>query len=242
MGSRARKWLRLPLGLLLALIVFVGGGMITQASTQLIPIDPGMQMWLTTMIFQLSMGLIALIIMLLLGRGRLRAFGFCRGSHLPLVKVLLAVFIVEAFISITFLAFPKPGEGHFAGDYSFWQIVVGIWIVASTIEEIVSRGMFQSFLEPLARHRLPLPRIALSIPVIAGAVIFAAMHVPLLVMGIDRTLGIQILISTFGLGLIAGYFRESTGSLLPAVIAHSFANIAGMGIEKLFEVLGRGAI
>jgi membrane protease YdiL (CAAX protease family) len=67
------------------------------------------------------------------------------------------------------------------------------------------------------------------------------MHVPLLVMGIDPTLGVEILISTFALGLIAGYFRETTGSLLPAVIAHSFANIVGMGIGTLLETLGRGA-
>lgn len=238
MGIGARAWLRLPLGLLLVLIVFFGGGMISHSLGRLIPDDLAMKPWLSTTIFQLTMGLLALVIMLVLGRGRLRGFGFCRGSHFPIFKVLLAVLIVEVIIALAFLPFPTPGEGHFADDFSFWQIVLGVWIVASTMEEVVDRGMFQSFLEPLAGCRLKLPRVALSVPVIAGAVVFSASHLPLLLMGIDPTLGTQILISTFALGLIAGYFREATGSLWLAVIAHSFANIVGMGTEALFQVLG----
>jgi membrane protease YdiL (CAAX protease family) len=200
-----------------------------------------MKEWLSTTLFQLTMGILALIIMLIVGRGRLASFGFCRGSHFPIVRVLLAVLVVEVVLSLASLPFPTPGEGHFADDFAFWQIVVGVWIVASTIEEVVTRGFFQSFLAPLSGYRLRLPRIALSLPVIAGALLFSAMHVPLLVMGIDPTLGVEILISTFALGLIAGYFRETTGSLLPAVIAHSFANMVGMGLGVLLEALGRGA-
>ncbi|MBD3335835.1 MAG: CPBP family intramembrane metalloprotease [Candidatus Eisenbacteria bacterium] len=238
MRDSGRKWLRLPLGLLLVGIVFAGGGAISQAVSRIISNDLAMKGWLSTTIFQLSMGFIAVVIMLILGRGRLKGFGFSRGTHFPLFKVLLLVLVVEVLVSVVFIPFPTPGESHFATDFSFWQIVVGIWIVASTMEEVVDRGLFQSFLAPLAGCRLSLPRVTLSLPVIAGAIVFSASHIPLLMMGIDPTLGTQILVSTFALGLIAGYFREATGSLLPAIVAHSFANMVGMGTMALFEALG----
>ena len=38
---------------------------------------------------------------------------------------------------------------------------------------------------------------------------------------------IAILVSTTVLGFIAGYYREKTGSLLPAISAHTTFNIVG---------------
>jgi hypothetical protein len=189
-------------------------------------------------LFQLTMGLLALGIMLLLGRGRLQRFGFRRRAPLPLSRVLLTVLVAEVPILVAFLPFVRPGAEHFVADFSFWQIVVGVWIVASTTEEIVVRGLFQSYLEPLSSVRLAAGRLAVSLPVVAGALLFAAMHLPLLALGIDPVLGAEILVMTLALGLIAGHFREVTGSLLPAIVAHSFANITGMGAETLSRALG----
>jgi membrane protease YdiL (CAAX protease family) len=79
-------------------------------------------------------------------------------------------------------------------------------------------------------------RLHLSLPVIVAALFFAAMHIPLLIMGIDPWMGVSILVSAFLLGLIAGFYRERSGSLLPAYVAHMLANVFGMGIGHL---LGR---
>jgi membrane protease YdiL (CAAX protease family) len=78
------------------------------------------------------------------------------------------------------------------------------------------------------------------VPVVTGALYFSAMHLPLLAMGIDPTVGVQVLLSTFGVGLIAGWFRETSGSLIPAVLAHVLANVFGMGLGSLLEVLRGG--
>ena len=46
-----------------------------------------------------------------------------------------------------------------------------------------------------------------------------------------------IVLSTTLLGFIAGYFREKTGSLIPAIAAHITFNIVGYGVPKLLQML-----
>lgn len=231
------QWLRLPGAVLLAALVFIPAGALSQAIGRTIPEGWAWGEWLSTSIFQLLMAAVAMLIMLIIGRGRLGRFGFRLGSDLPVRAVVIAVFAMEALVTLAFLPFPEKGPGHFAGDFSFLQTVLGVWLIASTCEEIVTRGLVQGFLEPLSGRGVRIARLHLSVPVIAAAVLFSAMHVPLLVMGIDTALGVQILVATFGLGLIAGYYRERTGSLLPAILAHMLANAFGMGFGELVSLL-----
>ncbi len=235
---RKIEWLRLPGVLLLAALVFVPSGMLSQMIGLQLPEEMAAKEWVSTLFFQLFMALIAILLMLLLGRGRLGRFGFRRGSFLPIWPVVRAVFLAELVVTLVFLAVPSAeGPGHFAEEYTFLQTVIGVWIVASTCEEIVTRGLIQGYLAPLAVAGLSLGRVKISIPVLTGAIVFSAMHVPLLVMGIETALGVQILISTFLLGCIAGYYRETTGSLIPAVLAHMLANVFGMGMGWAVERL-----
>jgi membrane protease YdiL (CAAX protease family) len=238
-GVRSMKstaWLRLPAALLLALLVFVPAGMLSQRIGAQIPSDFAAKEWLSTSIFQFLMMIVAILFMLVIGRGHLRRFGFTRGSHLPLWPIVRAVLLVEVLTSLLSLAFSQEGPGHFAEDFTFLQIVVGVWLIASTCEEVVTRGLIQGYLEPLSRRGLRIAQAHFSVPVIAAAVVFSAMHVPLLVMGIDTFLGIRILLGAAAVGLIAGYYREQTGSLIPAIIAHMLANIFGMGIGALVDL------
>jgi membrane protease YdiL (CAAX protease family) len=228
---RPIHWLRLPGAVLLAVLVFVVAGSVSQGIGKAIPDAWPDKTWTTTSIFQILMAALAVGIMLIAGHGRLAAFGFRRGSHFPWRPVALSVFIVEGIIFLAFLPFPQKGPGHFAGDFSFLQTVVGVWLIASTCEEVLSRGLVMGLLEPLAGKGVRVFRVVLSVPVITAALLFSAMHVPLLVMGIDRVSGIQILFATAALGIIAGYYRERSGSLIPAILAHMLANIFGMGFE-----------
>ncbi len=230
---KGTDWLRLPGAVILAVVVFAVAGSLSQVIGTAIPDARPDKMWATTSIFQILMAVLAVLIMLIAGRGRLGRFGFCRGSHFPWWPVARAVFIAEGLIFLVFLPIPQKGPGHFAGDFSYLQTVVAVWIIASTCEEVLSRGLVMGLLQPLAGRGIRIPRVTLSLPVITAALLFSAMHVPLLVMGIDTVSGIQILFATAALGLIAGYYRERTGSLIPAVLAHMLANIFGMGFDAL---------
>ncbi|MBU1702702.1 MAG: CPBP family intramembrane metalloprotease, partial [Candidatus Eisenbacteria bacterium] len=231
MGLFNASPIRMITGIILAIIVFILSGSISQIIGGRIPETLSYKEWLSTSIFQLLMATVSILLMLILGRGNLRRFGFCVGMRFSIVKLLLLVLAAEIVVMIPFSFFLGDGEGHFADEFTFLQMVIGIWIIASTCEEVVMRGLIQGYLDPLKKHGIGFGRIFFSLPVITCALLFSAMHVPLLIMGIDTALGISILISTFLLGLIAGYYRENTGSLIPAIIAHSAANIFGVGLE-----------
>lgn len=235
--ATAKAWLRLPLAVVLGLVVFVAAGTLAQLAGPHLPGSASLREWLSTVVFQLFMGLVATVIMLLTGRGRLGGFGFRRPSHLPLGRILLVVAVAEVVVTLVLLPFQRAGPAHFAAEYSWWQIVIGVLLVASTMEEVLSRGLVQGVAEPLRAVGLRLGETRLSLPVITAAFFFSLMHVPLLLMGIDTVTGVQILLSTLVLGLIAGFYREGTGSLVPAVIAHVWANVCGIGIDGLLGLL-----
>jgi membrane protease YdiL (CAAX protease family) len=61
--------------------------------------------------------------------------------------------------------------------------------------------------------------------VLTGAAAFSAMHLVLL-----KRMGAKaapVLVVTFVLGCIAGVYRETTGSLIPAVLVHMLFNVGG---------------
>jgi membrane protease YdiL (CAAX protease family) len=236
---RSRLWPRLPLGILLGLAVFAVAGPLSMAlGRTLLPPESAHREWLSTSLFQVLMALLAIGLMLILGRGSLAAFGFRRPDRVAWLRLVAVVFIAEVVTSLAFLPAPHEGPGHFAEDFGFLETVIGVLVIASLCEEILARGLVMGILAPLADRGLGGGRLRLSLPVIVAALYFAAMHVPLLVMGIDTWMGIQILVSTFLLGLIAGYFRERSASLLPAYVAHMLANVFGMGIGRLLEWIG----
>jgi membrane protease YdiL (CAAX protease family) len=61
------------------------------------------------------------------------------------------------------------------------------------------------------------------LPVLFSGLYFGLMHV----VAINK-LGPPVIVLTTLLGLVAGYYREKTGSLIPAIIIHALFNIGGM--------------
>jgi len=176
----------------------------------------------------------SLVLILILSRGRPASYGLrwpTRFALLPLA--LLSVGITAAARVVAKLL---PGQGlTFTQDYSFPQMVLLVWIYASVAEETLARGLIQGHLAPLSARGVTLGRLRVSVPVLAAAVFFAAMHLGLFTMGIDASTVLQIFVFAFFMGLVAGHYRERTGSLLPAMLAHTLANAAGWGLDTLWK-------
>lgn len=118
-------------------------------------------------------------------------------------------------------------------ELSLPQIVLLTWLPASLVEELLTRGLLQGMLSE------PRPQSAatggLHWSVITSAAFFAAMHLPLLA---ANRRGVAILVaSVFVLGLVAGRARRLTGSLWPAVAAHSSFNIGGTLVGVAAQLL-----
>ncbi len=188
---------------------------------------------------QLTLLIVSLLLLLLLGRGSLSQFGF-RGVKLgellkPALFSLTAVFLMFILMNIAMVSTgmaPESAGRNSALEGSFLKIVLSVWITASVCEEIFHRGLIYGLLEPLKERGIRLGKIRLSLPVIIPAFLFGLGHLCLLNRMADVIVTAIVVAATL-LGFIAGYYREKTGSLIPAIAAHITFNIVGYGIPAL---------
>jgi membrane protease YdiL (CAAX protease family) len=111
---------------------------------------------------------------------------------------------------------------------SFLQIVLIVLILASVTEEILCRGLIQSYLSPLNAIKVKWLMFEFDFPTIIGALFFSAMHITVLISGADLMTSVIVIIFAFLLGLLAGYNRAQSQSLVPAIVLHATANIGGV--------------
>ncbi|MEW6411905.1 MAG: CPBP family intramembrane glutamic endopeptidase [Candidatus Zixiibacteriota bacterium] len=179
----------------------------------------------TTQGLELILSLVAIAV---LGKGKFSEYGFCLpkgGYQWMLIAATAPLLGIAATIAVLGLG----GSGSpVAKSLTFPQIVLFVWILSSTIEEVFTRGFLQGHLAPLSGRYLEFPLFKIEIPVLVSAVFFSAMHLVLAFSGADAVTTVVTLLFTFAIGLIAGHLRSLTGSLIPAIVVHMLANIGGM--------------
>ena len=230
-----RAVIRIVIGLLLGFCVIVVASAITVLATQTLLVDlVKTHAWLSQFTTTTSMLILSLLLILVLSQGKIATYGFTVPAHMRLMWIIV-IGLLLGFIS-TLLTLVLPSGGMtFVEDFSFLQTVILIWVYASIGEEILTRGLVQSYLSPLATNGFDVFGIFISLPVLVSAFFFGCMHLPLLALGIDiLTVAIVVLFAIM-VGITAGYFREKTGSLIPAILVHMFANIGGSLCSLLFE-------
>lgn len=225
-GENAGKKLRPAVSvLLLPLIVCAAIALIALAVPKILG-RSGLWIFLPGFLTESTLLLCSLILSAGLTRGRIAAFGFTRGSFRLRAGFFLWIVPMSAVATLQVIGSPGGASTGAPGTLgSPVAVILSIWIYASLCEEIFTRGLLQSWLSPLAQHRIRLGKWALSAPVIASAIFFASMHLVLWPKLGPVTVVVMLLAAL--LGLVAGYYREKTGSLLPAVLIHSFFDIGG---------------
>jgi membrane protease YdiL (CAAX protease family) len=182
-----------------------------------------------------GIALIVLIIAIIIaGRGKYDTFGFSKPRHIrPILPLTIAALAGAGSTALGSLFKLKSPE--IMGEMSFPQIVVSIWLIASIYEELVVRGFIQGTLDIIFHRMSDFRLFRLSFPVIISGMFFGLSHLMLLSVG--ATAGFVILVVIFALvvGLTAAYYKEKTGSLLPAILIHMIANIAGTASGYIFK-------
>jgi membrane protease YdiL (CAAX protease family) len=167
----------------------------------------------------------SLLMMWYLSRGALSSFGFKRGSFRMTLTILLWAIPTSALSVLQFVASRSGAPVQEMVSLSKVQVVLFVWIYASVGEEIFVRGLLQGYLNPLERHKITLVGKSLSVPVLFCALFFGAMHVVLWPKMGPLAL-VPMSLATL-LGVVTGYYREKSGSLLPAILIHALFNIGG---------------
>ena len=105
---------------------------------------------------------------------------------------------------------------------------LSVFILASIGEEFLFRGFFQNYLKPLSNCGFKLFKRRISLPVLISALTFSAAHLVLLASGVDTMFIIRVLVFTFVLGLIAGYYQEKHDNHIFAILVHMAGNLMGL--------------
>jgi len=193
--------------------------------------------WLGPLIVHSTMLAASLLIMVVLGRGRLQDYGLrLPGEWSWLWRAGGISLAVGVLGSALFRLLPSEGLPDVPG-LSLAQIVLLVWVYASVGEEVLVRGLVQGFASPLGRHGIALFGIRLSLPVLTGALFFALIHIPALSPGVRPVTMTIFLLFTATAGGIAGWFRERTGSLLPAIVVHMIFNIAASLVDAVTRLM-----
>jgi len=171
-------------------------------------------------------------IILIRAMGTFKEFGFQKSKDLKFLKFFLVSLgiIIGAFIfgNILFNGILRFALGFGMPEKTFPPTsiltnILTVWIWSSLCEEVLTRGLVQSLMQ---KHK-GLRFLRLSLPVWISGLFFGAMHLSLLKADMDGLFVGFIVFNTTVIGILAGYYREKSGSLIPAIIVHVLANIVG---------------
>lgn len=232
--SRKKLW-RIPIAFFTGVIALFAGGMLEGIRASLdsslgdrIPVQ-----------FILSphtgMIVVSVILILLVAKGRFGSYGFRLPKPIRWSRLVILVCGIFGLTHLIGELIDVP-EIAFMAESTLLEDIVLVWIWASIGEEVLTRGWMQGYLEPLKSYGISFGSLRLSLPVIFCAAFFGAMHLGLFTMGAAASAVWMIVVSAFAIGLIAGYYREKSGSLVPAYVAHALANMTGW----LFSLLTGG--
>ena len=195
------------------------------------------QLWLVLFINHTAMLVFSIIIMLAVSKGKLSRYGFKLAGNIQLKHVIswgLGLGIISTLIEAAL-----PGKESIVWEeLSFLQTVVFVWLYASICEEVFVRGLIQSSLSPLTQYGFTVFERRISLPVLISALLFGLVHLVQSAMGAGSYQVLVIVFFAFALGMVAGYQRERTESLVPAIMVHMFANVGGSLASYLIGLFG----
>ncbi len=209
--------------ILLGLLVLAFSGMLMMTISEYIK-DIA---FLENSIQHTTMILFSILFIALLSKGKFKEYGFSWSLDFPIFKIILISLAIGLSSSLLGELLVEKNPSMLTNNCSTFEIILYIWFGASICEEVLTRGLIQGFLSPLKNLGLKISDCHISLPVIVGALFFGAMHFAILTLGVDIITVSIIVFFSFILGLIAGYQREKTNSLVPAILVHCCFNVGG---------------
>jgi len=217
--------LRVIVGVLLGFLVLVICGAVASIImlTGIVKSSPSLAAFTHTL-----MAILSLILIYLFSKGKMSTYGLKRVRLRALIRPSAISLVVGGVLIIVQILLRLDAKPEFLAEFSVLQIVVLICVYASIAEELLTRGFLQSILAPLTKKGLTIFRTYLSVPVLVSAVFFGLMHLVQMIEGVGSATVLYTIMSAVILGIIAGYYREKTGSIIPAIVVHMLFNVWGV--------------
>jgi membrane protease YdiL (CAAX protease family) len=185
--------------------------------------------------------LLSVVIIMTRGKGRFKDFGFSlpQSLHLRLTAPLALTFGVAA-TSILLLSTSGDEGNPLLSNLSWLEKIVLIWICASVCEEVLFRGVAQTNLSTWTNGRtFDLLGVRIGLGSLMAAVLFAVDHLAtMLILGTGVVTTVVITLFAFVTGVTAGYSRDKSNSLIPAIVVHMLANVGAALPAIAIELFG----
>lgn len=147
----------------------------------------------------------------------------------PIALGFFCAVVINVVLSIITKIISGSVQNHpLMEDTTLLKTFLSVFILASIGEELLFRGFLQNYLRVLGDKGLTLFKRRISLPVLIGALTFSLAHLILLASGAGTLFIVRILVFTFVLGLIAGYYQEKHDNNAFAILVHMAGNLMGL--------------
>ena len=147
----------------------------------------------------------------------------------PIALGFLCAVVINVVLSIITKIISGSVQNHpLMEDTTLLKTFLSVFTLASIGEELLFRGFLQNYLRVLGDKGLTLFKRRISLPVLIGALTFSLAHLILLASGAGTLFIVRILVFTFVLGLIAGYYQEKHDNNAFAILVHMAGNLMGL--------------
>ncbi len=228
--------LSIVLALVVSLLVIELSHLCSEPIANLFEAKYNLNFYTNNVFLKFFMLFFSILFIFLLNGGKLKGFGFVMPTKfrygkftLTVISISIASFVFGMVVFIIFLnsLFPVESIGGstvgFSEGESIVEMILTVWIWSSLCEEVLTRGLLYGTIQHLASKKF----LRLSLPVWISGLFFGYMHSRLITFGMSFWFVAFIVFNTTVIGLVAGYYREKSGSLFPAFLAHFLANIVG---------------
>ena len=171
-----------------------------------------------------SMIVVALIAWTMLGRP-FRAMGWRKPDWRNRAHVVWFAVAIVTMMATSAVMILLKSQHPLAAKLTFLQLIVVIWLLSSFSEEIYVRGLVQSW---ISEHDDPNRNSILTPAIGSSALVFAAMHVPLIWTPAGLEGGLTISTAMLFLGWACAALRARSASLWSAIACHIVGNVAGL--------------
>lgn len=158
-------------------------------------------------------------------------YGFKLRGNLMILEALLCGLLIGG-VTLAVVSFIPSKELTF-GSPTFLERLCIFWLLPSITEEVIFRGLIQTYLSSSIPASFAVSRLRLSVAGLISAMLFGLVHLGLLTQGAGRMQTIATVVAALILGILAGYFRDKTGSLVAPVIIHTLFNVLGYIVASI---------
>ena len=239
---KENTFLTVLVALFLGVFVFLSSRHLSSWTTPFIEEYFNLNYYTKNIVFKFYILVLSIIMIWFVNDRSFKNYGFVKAKNISYPKmtlisigILIASMIIGGILFVGILRnyFPAENNKVFPSQ-SILQMILVVWIWSSITEEFLSRGLVQGFMDHLKNKKL----VGLSVSVIFSGLFFGAMHLSLLNSGMAYWFVGMIVSNATVVGLLAAYYREKSGSIVPAIYIHILANVVGSAPILISMLLG----